>query len=300
MVSKMTWHATVSMTILLGSAIHGYQPSILLSRIPSYAYNPLQSQTQSTHSTPEGTTTFLQASGTDSDNADENSSLCKQDDILQAALGITPETATERSERQDTIQHTLERNRVSKTNSIFVALVSFAAAILNYLFQYTHPVTDVQLLFSMSQASTPLTEIGSNGKPTVVDFWAPWCENCRRSASTLALIEKEYGKEVNFVMVNGDSADNWNLIEQFHVDAIPHMALVSREGDIETALIGAIPSSVLRADLDVLIHHADDATATIDGTASTTTTSANLREALPYKMFDPFQGQDENMRRVKF
>ena len=69
-------------------------------------------------------------------------------------------------------------------------------------------------------------------------------------APTLVQVEEEYKDKVNFVMVNGDARDAWPLIEAFGVDAIPHMALVSSEGDVETALIGPIPKRILEADLD--------------------------------------------------
>merc|ERR1712238_243900 len=91
---------------------------------------------------------------------------------------------------------------------------------------------------------------------TVVDFWAPWCVNCKTSAPTLAALEAEYKSQVNFILVNGDLDENWGLIEKFGVDAIPHLALVDSDGTVETALIGPIPKSILRADLDVLLSNA--------------------------------------------
>jgi hypothetical protein len=51
-------------------------------------------------------------------------------------------------------------------------------------------------------------------------------------------------------MVDGDKRASGDLIEAFGVDAIPHLALVSAEGDVMTALIGPIPKTVLEADLD--------------------------------------------------
>ena len=69
-------------------------------------------------------------------------------------------------------------------------------------------------------------------------------------APTLYQVEGAYKDKVNFVMVNGDAREAWPLIEAFGVDAIPHMALVSSEGDVETALIGPIPKRILEADLD--------------------------------------------------
>jgi thioredoxin-like negative regulator of GroEL len=77
-----------------------------------------------------------------------------------------------------------------------------------------------------------------------------WCENCKLTASTLHAVEEEYKESVNFVMVDGDKRASGDLIEAFGVDAIPHLALVSAEGDVMTALIGPIPKTVLEADLD--------------------------------------------------
>lgn len=61
-----------------------------------------------------------------------------------------------------------------KTRNIAVAVLSVVLAVSNYAWQWTHPVTPIQLLVNMERSSTPLTEIGKNNKPTVIDFWAPW------------------------------------------------------------------------------------------------------------------------------
>lgn len=278
------------------------------------------------------TTTSLQFSNQKEESSEFNSdkditkeetkTLTRQEEILKNALGIEPETAEEKASRGEAEECKACENKATKRTNIGVAVASFSLAVANYVYQLLNPVTDVQLLFQMSSQSAPLTEIGQNGKPTVVDFWAPWCVNCRESAPTLALIETEYKDRVNFVMVNGDDMDqNWRLIQRFGVDAIPHLALISKDGDVETALIGPIPRAVLEADLDVLLSQnsqvstptspqADDnwdaiaypgqeeKTSTATSTA-TPTVQYNRGEDLPYKMFDAFQGHDE-LRRVKF
>lgn len=145
--------------------------------------------------------------------------------------------------------------RIQRRN-IITAVLSIALAMTNYVWQLSHPITPIQLLMSMQVQSQPITIVGSNNKPTVVDFWAPWCENCKLSAPTLREVEEEYKDRVNFVMIDGDKEAAWPYIEAFRVDAIPHLALVSAKGDVETALIGPIPKHVLEADLDVLIRNA--------------------------------------------
>ena len=218
-----------------------------------------------------------------------------------------------------------------KNKNLVVAALAITLAIGNYVWQLLHPVTPVQLLVSMQQQSVPVSLIGTNNKPTVVDFWAPWCENCKVMAPTLQSLEQDYKDQVNFVMINGNEPKAWPYIEAFGVDAIPHLAMVSAQGDVETALIGIVPKHVLAADLDVLLQNAalvggtqqDTATAGCDKnnrngqlqlpnhgsaeessmtTATATTTLLCVEpqpKALPYQMLDAFRGRPE-ARRVHF
>lgn len=110
-------------------------------------------------------------------------------------------------------------------------------------------------------------------------------------APTLQTIEQEYGDRVNFVMVNGDKPEAWPLIDAFGVDAIPHLAMVSADGDVETALIGPIPKHVLEADIDTLLANAHSGTENASG---------GPKRALPYQMLDVFKDQAEGSRRIRF
>jgi len=168
-----------------------------------------------------------------------------------------------------------------KIRNIAVSILSIALAVGNYAYLWTHPVTPIQLLVNMERSSAPLSDIGKNSKPTVIDFWAPWCENCRYMAPTLFQVEESYKDKVNFVMVNGDDPNNWPLIEALGVDAIPHMALVESDGTVDTALIGAVPKEWLSRDIDVLLDNARK------------TTDQSPKQQLPYQMLDVFANKPE-------
>jgi thiol-disulfide isomerase/thioredoxin len=171
------------------------------------------------------------------------------------------------SQNQQTIMN--DETEILKTNhnrNIIVAISSLLAAILHYIYQYTHPITAVSILLSMQSTSSSLTTIGHNGKPTVIDFWAPWCTNCRYAAPTLQAIEVEYANRINFILVNADDPASYSLIQALGVDAIPHLALVDSTGYVETALIGPVSRKVLREDLDALL------------LASTTTNNVSLEK----------------------
>ena len=181
-----------------------------------------------------------------------------------------------------------------RQTNILIAVLSIAFAVLNYFWQYTHPIPPIQLLYSMEQSSAPITTIGNSDKPTVVDFWAPWCENCKQMAGTLASVESEYNKDVNFVMVNGDDPAAWPLIEAFGVDAIPHLALVESDGTVDTALIGPVPKQWLEADLAVLIANSKQTTTTT--AQQTQGQPTQPRQPLPYQMLDVFANRPDQRR----
>lgn len=208
-------------------------------------------------------------------SASEEPEMTQQERIIRDA-GLWGKTEKLRCDVQ-------QRQDLQKHRSIITAAAAIIVALGNYAYQYTHPITPIQLLTEMERSSAPMSIIGKNGKPTVVDFWAPWCENCKLAAPTLQKVEEEYGDRVNFVMINGDQPQAWPYIEAFRVDAIPHLALVNADGDVETALIGPIPKSVLEADIDTMILNQKTKTNT----------------PLPYKMLDVFADVPEN-RRVHF
>jgi thiol-disulfide isomerase/thioredoxin len=175
-----------------------------------------------------------------------------------------------------------------RKNNIIVAVLSITLAFLNYFWQFTHPVSNIQLLAQMQDKSDSITTLGKNGKPTVVDFWAPWCENCKQMAPTVYQIEQDFSGKVNFVMINGDDPSAWPLIEVFGVDAIPHMALVEADGTVDTALIGSVPKSWLERDLQVLVENSK--------TGQPKDKPFAGKSSLPYQMLDTFANRPEERR----
>eukprot|EP00978_Attheya_sp_CCMP212_P023682 scaffold73024_cov61-Attheya_sp.AAC.3 len=236
---------------------------------------------------------------------EDGGGLTNQERILREVMGVEAETPEARGRRLARRERQEEALRKEKRTNVGVAVVAGVLALLQFVWQYQHPTTAVSLLTEMQQQSPSVQVIGHNQKPTVVDFWAPWCENCKAAAPTLKAIEDEYKDRVNFVLVNGDLGENWELIERFGVDGIPHMAFVDASGVVETALIGPIPRTVLRADLDTLLQNSalsssskqqpsntNDANANDDDTTSSSSSSQHT--PLPYQMYDAFKSRPQD------
>ncbi|NEQ53861.1 MAG: redoxin domain-containing protein, partial [Leptolyngbya sp. SIO3F4] len=60
-------------------------------------------------------------------------------------------------------------------------------------------------LSDMADASVPFDQAITNGKPTLVEFYANWCTSCQAMAGDLQQLKNEYQQDINFVMLNVDN-----------------------------------------------------------------------------------------------
>jgi thiol-disulfide isomerase/thioredoxin len=108
-------------------------------------------------------------------------------------------------------------------------------------------------LEAQAERSIPLEIALSNNKPTLIEFYADWCNTCQAMAGDLAKVKTEYEDKVNFVMLNVDN-DKW-LPEVMHyrVDGIPHFVYFNNLGETIAEAIGEQPISILEANLEASI-----------------------------------------------
>ncbi|KAG2724624.1 hypothetical protein I3760_01G027400 [Carya illinoinensis] len=107
-------------------------------------------------------------------------------------------------------------------------------------------------LKDLSAAALPYEEALSNGKPTVVEFYADWCEVCRELAPDVYKVEQQFKDRVNFVMLNVDNTKWEQELDEFGVEGIPHFAFLDRKGNEEGNVVGRLPGRYLLENVDAL------------------------------------------------
>ncbi|KAK9129983.1 hypothetical protein Sjap_010470 [Stephania japonica] len=107
-------------------------------------------------------------------------------------------------------------------------------------------------LKDLSAAAMPYEQALANGKPTLVEFYADWCEVCRELAPDVYKVEQQYMDRVNFVMLNVDNTKWEQELDEFGVEGIPHFAFLDRNGNEEGNVVGRLPKQYLLENVDAL------------------------------------------------
>ncbi len=89
-------------------------------------------------------------------------------------------------------------------------------------------------------------DVLKNDKPTLVDFWAPWCGPCRAVAPILEEIAAAHADKIDVVKLNTD--ENPQVTGRYGITGIPTLN-VYVGGEVVKTLVGALPKPKLVREL---------------------------------------------------
>jgi len=86
------------------------------------------------------------------------------------------------------------------------------------------------------------SDVLQSDKPVLVDFWAEWCQPCRKVQPLLEELAKELGERVEIVKLDIDA--NPEVTRAYQVMSVPTLT-VFRDGRPVNQLVGARPKGDL-------------------------------------------------------
>lgn len=93
-------------------------------------------------------------------------------------------------------------------------------------------------------------EILSEGKPLVIDFWAPWCGPCCMVSPIIDELAAEY--EGNVVIGKCDVDENGDMAADFGIRSIPTV-LFFKDGQLVDKQVGSAPKPTYVAKIEALL-----------------------------------------------
>jgi thioredoxin len=82
---------------------------------------------------------------------------------------------------------------------------------------------ELAIMAAMNMNKEQFDKAMAEGKPILVDFWAPWCSYCRRIGPAYDKVAAQYAENLDVVKVNID--DEPELANLEHIEVIPTLVL---------------------------------------------------------------------------
>ena len=133
---------------------------------------------------------------------------------------------------------------------LLAVLAALLAVVLLWLRGGLQPAAPLERL---ARQSLELPVALSNGKPTVVEFYADWCEACRAMAPAMETIEQQHRGELDVVLLNVDNPRWQPEIDRYDVNGIPQLELFNAGGTAIGRSLGARSAAELAALSQALI-----------------------------------------------
>lgn len=138
-----------------------------------------------------------------------------------------------------------------RVRNFLIAMVAIALSVALVLGLRTETTTAT--LTQLGEQSIPLEVALTNGKPSLVEFYANWCTVCQKMAPDIATLEKQYADRLNFVMLNVDNTKWLPEMLHYRVDGIPHFVFLGKDGNSVAETIGDQPRTIMASNIDALL-----------------------------------------------
>ena len=113
------------------------------------------------------------------------------------------------------------------------------------------------MLDQLAKSSLLPEQALSNGKPTVLEFYADWCEACKEMAPEMIEAKKQNANKVDVVLLNVDNSIWSDLIDKYNVNGIPQLTFFDAKGEFKGFSLGVRGNNELHELFLALINNSD-------------------------------------------
>ena len=153
------------------------------------------------------------------------------------------------------IDKTDAENDLSYLQKIFLVFLSFFLVISLLFFRNGFKAN--AMLDQLAKNSLEPDIALSNGKPTVFEFYADWCEACKEMAPDMVAAEKLNSNKIDIVLLNVDNSRWFDLIDRYDVNGIPQLTFFDDQGEFKGFSLGVRKYSELNEIFLALINNSE-------------------------------------------
>jgi thioredoxin 1 len=95
--------------------------------------------------------------------------------------------------------------------------------------------------------------LGGAALPTVIDFYADWCQPCKQLDTALTKVKSTYGERVSFMRVDVDDPNSQPLMDQYDVSPIPTIVFLNPDGEVASYSIGFTSESNISSSINKIL-----------------------------------------------
>ena len=138
---------------------------------------------------------------------------------------------------------------------IFLVFLSIFLVISLFFFRSGFKATAI--LDQLAKNSLDPEKALLNGKPTVFEFYANWCEACKEMAPDMLEAKKLNSNKLDIVLLNVDNPRWVDLIDKYNVNGIPKLTFFNDEGEFKGFSLGVRKYSELNKIFLSLINNSE-------------------------------------------
>lgn len=136
-----------------------------------------------------------------------------------------------------------EEKDLNSSQRLFLVLLSIFLVVSLFFFK-----NEFKPSFTLDQLArnSPLPEEAlSNGRPTIIEFYADWCEACKEMAPSMISVKKRNENKLDVVLLDVDNPQWIDLIDKYDVRGIPQLNFFDENGDFRGFSLGVKNESEL-------------------------------------------------------